>query len=203
MGRNRRAQPSLKQSGKKSVNGPQPVRTRGEKSETPDRFRFPVDTGACLTHKPASMTLRAAPSLAFALLLLGTTLGLAGTDLVLPAVPGLPEALGGTAAMAQLVLAAFVAGGCIGLILFGLQFGEFLSSGEQMGLIAFGGLLIAAGYSVASLTVGTLFNDKAVWWHDYWTVQKVRRAIRNAKHVTATDPDSRRSATRLLRVKRP
>jgi MFS family permease len=60
-----------------------------------------------------------APSLAFALLLLGTTLGLAGTDLVLPAVPGLPEVLGGSAAMAQLVLAAFVAGGCIGLILFG------------------------------------------------------------------------------------
>jgi len=61
----------------------------------------------------------AAPSLAFALLLLGTTLGLAGTDLVLPAVPGLPDVLGGSAAMAQLVLAAFVAGGCAGLILFG------------------------------------------------------------------------------------
>jgi MFS transporter, DHA1 family, multidrug resistance protein len=61
----------------------------------------------------------AAPSLAFALLLLGTTLGLAGTDLVLPAVPGLPDVLGGSAAMAQLVLAAFVAGGCVGLILFG------------------------------------------------------------------------------------
>ncbi|MCA8905693.1 MAG: hypothetical protein KDA43_12920, partial [Hyphomonas sp.] len=61
----------------------------------------------------------AAPSLAFALLILGTTLGIAGTDLVLPAVPGLPDVLGGSAAMAQLVLAAFVAGGCVGLILFG------------------------------------------------------------------------------------
>tara|TARA_R110002051_G_scaffold16330_4_gene49348 strand:+ start:11615 stop:12787 length:1173 start_codon:yes stop_codon:yes gene_type:complete len=59
------------------------------------------------------------PWLAFALLLLGTTLGLAGTDLVLPAVPGLPDVLGGSAAMAQLVLAAFVAGTCVGLILFG------------------------------------------------------------------------------------
>nr|WP_321511460.1 MFS transporter [uncultured Hyphomonas sp.] len=65
------------------------------------------------------MKTASAPSLAFALLLLGTTLGLAGTDLVLPAVPGLPDELGGSAAMAQLVLAAFVAGGCIGLILFG------------------------------------------------------------------------------------
>lgn len=61
----------------------------------------------------------AASSLPFALLLLGTTLGLAGTDLVLPAVPGLPDMLGGSSAMAQLVLAAFVAGGCVGLILFG------------------------------------------------------------------------------------
>ncbi|MEZ5998196.1 MAG: MFS transporter [Hyphomonas sp.] len=61
----------------------------------------------------------ATPSLAFALLILGTTLGLAGTDLVLPAVPGLPDTLGGTPAMAQLVLAAFVTGGCVGLVLFG------------------------------------------------------------------------------------
>ena len=53
----------------------------------------------------------AAPKLAFGLLVLGTVLGLAGTDLILPAVPALPETLGGTQAVAQLVLAAFVAGG--------------------------------------------------------------------------------------------
>jgi MFS family permease len=51
--------------------------------------------------------------------LCGTVLGIAGTDLVLPAVPGLPAALGGTAATAQLVLAAFVAGAGAGLLLFG------------------------------------------------------------------------------------
>ncbi|MCA8902125.1 MAG: MFS transporter [Hyphomonas sp.] len=90
------------------------------------------------------MTLRAAPSLAFALLLLGTTLGLAGTDLVLPAVPGLPEALGGTAAMAQLVLAAFVAGGCIGLILFG----ELGARMDQRGLLV-GSLIAYAAVSFA------------------------------------------------------
>ncbi|MCB9962406.1 MAG: MFS transporter [Hyphomonas sp.] len=73
----------------------------------------------------------AAPSLAFALLILGTTLGIAGTDLVLPAVPGLPDVLGGSAAMAQLVLAAFVAGGCVGLILFG-ELGARL---DQRGLL--------------------------------------------------------------------
>jgi hypothetical protein len=75
----------------------------------------------------------------------------------------------------------------LGLIAFGLQFDNILDAGEQMGLIFGGAVLIAAGYSVASLTVGTLFNDKAVWWYDYWTIQKVRRAIRDAKHVTAME----------------
>ena len=89
------------------------------------------------------MKTAAAPSLAFALLLLGTTLGLAGTDLVLPAVPDLPEVLGGSAAMAQLVLAAFVAGGCLGLILFG----ELGARADQRSLLV--GSLIA--YAVISL----------------------------------------------------
>lgn len=66
-----------------------------------------------------SSTTSSAPALAFALLIMGTTLGIAGTDLVLPAVPGLPEVLGGTSTMAQYVLAAFVGGTCAGLILFG------------------------------------------------------------------------------------
>ncbi|KCZ89499.1 Permease,MFS [Hyphomonas johnsonii MHS-2] len=82
-----------------------------------------VDTPDSFIHKPASMTQPAAPLstpvLAFALLIIGTTLGIAGTDLVLPAVPGLPDTLGGSQAMAQLVLAAFVAGGCVGLVLYG------------------------------------------------------------------------------------
>ena len=84
-----------------------------------------------------------APSLAFALLLAGTTLGLAGTDLVLPAVPGLPDALGGSAAMAQMVLAAFVTGTCAGLILFG-ELGARL---DQRGLLV--GSLVA--YALVSL----------------------------------------------------
>ena len=62
---------------------------------------------------------RPGAALAFALLVAGTVLGIAGTDLVLPAVPGLPRTLGGTPATAQLVLAAFVAGSGIGLLLFG------------------------------------------------------------------------------------
>jgi predicted MFS family arabinose efflux permease len=59
------------------------------------------------------------PVAAFTLIASGTVLGGAGTDLVLPAVPSLPAALGGTPAEAQYVLAAFVAGVGLGLVLFG------------------------------------------------------------------------------------
>jgi DHA1 family bicyclomycin/chloramphenicol resistance-like MFS transporter len=57
--------------------------------------------------------------LVFGLMAAGTVLGLAGIDLVLPAVPALPQHLGGDAAGAQLVIAAFVAGTASGLLVFG------------------------------------------------------------------------------------
>jgi len=55
-----------------------------------------------------------------ALVVGSTIVGLMGTDLVLPAVPHLPEALGGDAARAQLVVAAYVAGSCLGLLGYGM-----------------------------------------------------------------------------------
>lgn len=55
----------------------------------------------------------------FALIVSGTVLGIAGTDLVLPAIPSLPAALGGTAEQAQLVLASYVFGTLVGLLTFG------------------------------------------------------------------------------------
>ncbi len=55
----------------------------------------------------------------FALIIAGTILGLAGTDLVLPAVPTLPEYINGSLSQAQLVLAAFTGGTAIGLLVFG------------------------------------------------------------------------------------
>nr|WP_286675152.1 MFS transporter [Pseudomonas subflava] len=48
-----------------------------------------------------------------------TILGIAGTDLILPAIPTLPAALGGGPEQAQLVLAAFTAGAALGLLGFG------------------------------------------------------------------------------------
>ena len=59
------------------------------------------------------------PRAALALVVASTVLGLMGTDLVLPAVPSLPETLGGGPAEAQLVLAAYVGGTSGGLLVFG------------------------------------------------------------------------------------
>lgn len=53
------------------------------------------------------------------LVVASTVVGLMGTDLVLPAVPQLPETLGTTASSAQLVLAAYVGGTCVGLLAYG------------------------------------------------------------------------------------
>ena len=50
------------------------------------------------------------------LLVTGTALALAGIDLVLPAVPALPVKLGTSEAMAQIVIAAFVFGVALGLL---------------------------------------------------------------------------------------
>jgi MFS transporter, DHA1 family, multidrug resistance protein len=59
------------------------------------------------------------PRTVLALVVTSTVLGLMGTDLVLPAVPSLPEALGGGPAEAQFVLAAYVGGTVLGLLVFG------------------------------------------------------------------------------------
>ncbi|WOJ96294.1 MFS transporter [Congregibacter brevis] len=85
------------------------------------------------------------------LLVCCTVLGLAGTDLVLPAVPGLPESLGGTIAQAQFVLATFAAGTGIGLLLFG-ELGSFVDHRRMLAssLLAYG-LLSAAAATATSL----------------------------------------------------
>jgi MFS transporter, DHA1 family, multidrug resistance protein len=78
----------------------------------------------------------------FILILAGTILGLAGTDLVLPAVPTLPEYIKGTLSQAQLVLAAFTGGTTIGL----LVFGELGARYDKKSLL----LTTLAAYSITS-----------------------------------------------------
>ena len=82
----------------------------------------------------------------FVLIALGTVVGLAGTDLVLPAIPDLPADLSSDLAASQLVLAAFAAGTGVGL----LGYGEL---GTRCKL---GNLLVASllAYAVLSLLSG-------------------------------------------------
>ncbi len=91
--------------------------------------------------------------LALALIVASTVLGLMGTDLVLPAVPSLPEALGGDAATAQLVLAAYVAGTAIGLLAFG-------SLGDRLGTRALliGSLLLTGLVSLACAAASDIWT---------------------------------------------
>jgi MFS family permease len=67
----------------------------------------------------ASQSSRVQRLAGFGLVVSGTVIGIAGTDLVLPAVPALPSALGGSAEEAQFVLAGYVFGSAIGLLTFG------------------------------------------------------------------------------------
>lgn len=61
----------------------------------------------------------------FALLILCAILSLAGTDLILPAVPQFPILFGTSETTAQFVLASYVAGTALGLLLFGLLADRF------------------------------------------------------------------------------
>ncbi|MGF6231891.1 DHA1 family bicyclomycin/chloramphenicol resistance-like MFS transporter [Inquilinus ginsengisoli] len=82
--------------------------------------------------------------LVLGLVVASTVLGLMGTDLVLPAVPFLPEALGGDPAQAQLVLAAYVAGTCFGLLTYGALGDRFAT-----GRLFMASLLATAAVSAA------------------------------------------------------
>ncbi|HEV2567171.1 MFS transporter [Sphingomonas sp.] len=84
--------------------------------------------------------------LTLALVVASTIIGLMGTDLVLPAVPQLPEKLGTTAPSAQLVLAAYVGGTCIGLLAFGSLSKRFATGRLFIGsLVATSLLSLACG----------------------------------------------------------
>lgn len=87
----------------------------------------------------------------FALIVSGTVLGIAGTDLILPAIPSLPAALGGTAERAQLVLASYVFGTLVGL----LTFGELGARFDPRRLLV-GSLTLFALTSLAAVFVNSL-----------------------------------------------
>ena len=96
-------------------------------------------------------------NVAFIQITCATVLGFAATDLVLPAIPVLPQALGGTPAQAQYVLAVFVAGLAGGL----LVFGEFGARRAQRPLLA-GGLALFAACSVLAATASSI--EELIAW---------------------------------------
>lgn len=85
-------------------------------------------------------------------LLVGTVLGLAGTDLVLPSIPELPAQLPGTAVEAQYVLAAYVGGAALGLFLFG-ALADHLPPSRLLAL----SLGLFAGLSLACVLAPTIW----------------------------------------------
>lgn len=72
-----------------------------------------------MSHHEAEQPAKPRAIIAFLTIVAGTVLGLAGIDLVLPSVPSMPEIFGTSQATAQFVLAAYVAGSTVGLLLFG------------------------------------------------------------------------------------
>ncbi len=101
-----------------------------------------------------------ASRLTLALVVASTVLGLMGIDLVLPAVPALPDTLGGTLAQSQLVLAAYVAGTCVGLIAYGA-----LGDRASTRALFVGSLLATALVALAcafARHIGTLIALRAV-----------------------------------------
>jgi MFS transporter, DHA1 family, multidrug resistance protein len=90
------------------------------------------------------------------LIVSSTVLGIAGTDLVLPAVPSLPVLLGGSPEQAQFVLAAFTAGAAGGLLLFG-ELGARL----DQRLLLVGSLLVYG--AISGLCCLSSSIDQLIW----------------------------------------
>jgi len=94
--------------------------------------------------------------LCFAVVILGTVLGLAGTDLVLPAIPGLPDSIPGSLSESQLVLASFTAGCALGLLVFGELGARFPQ--KQLIIAALAGYAALSFYSAQSSTIMELVS---------------------------------------------
>ncbi len=106
------------------------------------------------TNETSSRPGKAQALLACAAIISGTVLGLAGTDLVLPAVPSMPEIFGTTIAASQLVMALYVAGTSIGLLVFGSLAGYIGRRRLFIGSLAL--FAITSGAASLSTSIETL-----------------------------------------------
>ncbi|WP_168843458.1 hypothetical protein [Rhizobium sp. P28RR-XV] len=69
----------------------------------------------------------------------------------------------------------------LGILLFAWRFGDLLYLDEQLTMAAVACAPLTAGYSVASLQMGTYIHEKTMLWASYWTVRKIRDAIIEAR----------------------
>ncbi|MFV3076589.1 MFS transporter [Niveispirillum fermenti] len=102
------------------------------------------------------------------LLVMGTLLGMAGIDLILPAVPAIAQWPGAGPAPAQLVIAAYIGGTVLGLPLFAMLSQRF----DRRWLL------------VLSLAGTALLSAAATWRQDIWMLV----AIRFVQGVVASAP---------------
>ncbi len=96
-----------------------------------------------------------------ALFVSGAVLSLAGIDLVLPAVPTLPDALGGGEGTAQLVIASYSFGIAAGLLVFGAagpRFGRRRTLAAAMALLALSSWLCASAPNIETLITLRFFQ---------------------------------------------
>ncbi|WP_147283786.1 hypothetical protein [Bosea caraganae] len=68
-----------------------------------------------------------------------------------------------------------------GLALFAWAFGDLLFFAEQVGLAGFAVVVLAAGYSLATLEMGTHLHEKRMLVGDYWSVRRIRDAVMDAR----------------------
>lgn len=69
----------------------------------------------------------------------------------------------------------------VGLALFAQAFGDLLHLAEQVALAGLAVAVLAGGYSLATLEMGTHFHEKRMLIGDYWSVRRIRDAVMDAR----------------------
>lgn len=95
---------------------------------------------------------------------LGSMLGIAGTDMVLPSLPYFPADIGGTVAEGQMVVATYGAGIALGLLIFGQLAGHFTRAGLMLAALLLFSLcaVLIAGTSSVPIILGARFAQGVV-----------------------------------------
>ncbi|SMD14988.1 hypothetical protein [Rhizobium sp. RU36D] len=78
----------------------------------------------------------------------------------------------------------------LGILLFAWRFGDLLYLHEQLAIAATACIFLTAGYSLASLQMGTYIHEKTMLWSSYWRVRKIRDAVIAARRNLGDQAES-------------